>query len=921
MVAANVISIEITTTDKAGLTKLRKQAQEAGKDIETELGGGFERAERRQRQATNQMSTAFKGSVGQMTRELDKLERTAALSGEGMSEEYATALAKVRADLATVSAEAARTGRNFDEGLSGAMRSIKRSVDDLRPPVQQLDKVFDQTARQIERDLQSVEKRAWSTGHAMDDAFTTSLRDIRKELDRVRTDAAQTGAGLQTDLGNALKQVKQQAADLSDSISAPTGGRQGGGLIESLLGDVPKGMAAATILGTGAAKFLWEGMQAEWEEDRVGGLIAAQTGAATTAAEGLGDRAGEVFADNFGSSVEEVGQAMSAIFENKLISTDAPAAEIEDLTSRVITLSQVMGEGFDRVSYSANQMVRNGIAPSVTAALDMIGEAQERGLNASGDLLDTVDEYSTKFRDLGLSGADAFGLIEQAMEGGARNTDIAADALKEFAIRAQDGSDLTRRGFQALGLDAKTMASMIAQGGDTARQAFDMTLDRLRTMPPSVERSTAAVDLFGTKAEDLGNALYSMDLDAAAERFENFGGTLNDMIDKIDQSTSFWDKMGRNISSAAASVGEFLDKDLGEYLDDMPELKSVIDEISAAQRAFSESGDIRVFDDLIEKYPDMASAVDAYVDKQRASQKETKGSTSVTQEYIATLEELINAEAAAAGKVMDLSDAQIGWHQSLADANEAAQRLAGQGVNATRTAFDLSTEAGRELEGTLYDVADGAFNLIESMQQNAATTEEIQGAVQSARDQFIQMAQDMGLSEEAAIALADKLRLIPGNYKAVVTVETQAALANLAAYKRALDNIPRTITTTTYVRGANISGSGGKAFLGQAHGGIATVPHMSAQTGGARHRSTMVNEAGPEVAEYPDGTRVLTAGATRALAEAGAFSMGGGGAQQFVFSWEGGDSVMRAIMQGIRVIVKNDHGGSATAAFNQRGVD
>lgn len=909
MSAANVISIEITTTDKAGLAKLSKDAVRIGKEIEEGLGKGVAAAERKTKQSADQMSTAFKGAVGGMTRELDKLERGAALSGEGMSAEYADALAKVRGDLVMVSAEAAKTGRNFDEGLSGALRSIQRGIGDLKPEITQIDRTFDQTARQVGRYLYQIEREAWQSGKGMDDAFTTASRSIRDDLSRIRTEAAKTGADLSSELGTALKKVGAQADQLHESIKPPEKTKSGGGIVDSLLGDFASVQGGALALGTAAGAFVWKGLQAEWKEDAVGGLLAAQTGAAASAAEGLGDTAGRVFGDNFGDSIDEVGEAMHAVFEQKLIDPNAASSDIQQVTEKVMTLATVTGESFDAVARNSEQLVKTGLVGNVSQAMDLIGAATEHGLNAADDLLDTVEEYSTKFRDLGLNGQQAFGLIEQAMESGARNTDIAADALKEFSIRAQDGSVLTRRGFEAIGLDADKMGKMVAAGGDSATSALRQTLNALQVMPPGIERSTAAVDLFGTKAEDLGDALYHMDLDNAADKFENFGGTVEEQMKKINDSTSFWDKLGRGMSNAASGLGEFLDYDVSDMLDSFPELRDRMDEVNKAQQAFDATDSTNALDDLKKKYPELSGAIDKYINKKRDEKSATEASTSSTAEYIGTLDQMISKMQAMADPVLGLSDAQIGYQESLASASEA--------LKSNGATLDITTQKGRDNRSALDDVATSALDVADAMTASSASVSDVNEFLTTAHDQLIATAESMGMGKEEAEDYARSLGLIPRTVLTVTELEDNSAIQNLAAYKRALDNIPRTITTTTYVRGSNITGSGGHMFLGQEHGGIVTRPHWSAASGGQRHSSTLINEAGPEVAELPDGTRMLTAGASRAMAEAGMLG-GGGGATHVVLSWGGSsDPVINGIMAGLRAEIRNSHGGNVIAALGQ----
>lgn len=851
MVAANVISIEVTTTDKAGLAQLARDAKKVGKEIEDGLGKGIDAAERKAREGGDKITKPLKESASK------------------------------------------------------------------------IDKSFDQAARQVGRYMYQIEREAWASGDGIDGAFSEASRSIRAELDGIRKTAAKTGDGLETDLGDALKKVQQQASQLHSTISkGVSDGAEdsGGGLLDELLGDIPKGAAAGVAAGTAIAGFIWKGLQSEWQEDAVGGLITAQTGAAYSAAEGLGDIAGDVFADNFGTSIEQVGEAMSAVFENKLIKTDAPAAAIQDITERVMTLSQVTGESFDAIAYSAHQMVNTGIAGSVTEAMDLIGSAAEHGLNASNDLLDGIDEYSTKFRDLGLNGQEALGLVSQAMAGGARDTDSAMDALKEFAIRAQDMSVTTRRGFQTIGLDADQMGKDIAAGGASANAALGKTLDALHQMPPGVERSTAAVDLFGTKAEDLGNALYDMDLGSAASEFEDFGGTVDEMAKKLGDSTSFWDKVGRGIAEATNNLGEFLDMDTAEALEGMPEVKEALEDINKAASEFDATGNTEALDALKQKYPEAAEQIDAYIEKKREEQSATDESTGSNEEYVRSLQQIIDANTELAGGVLDLSDAQIGYNQDLADGTEAMQKFAGQGLTAAKDGFDLTTEAGQEMNGTLNDVARGALDVMDAMQQQGATTQEVQGFVQTAREQFVNMATGMGLSADAANDLANKLGLVPGKYEASVAVSGyEAAYAKVQNMINILAQMPtyKQITLNTIRTGVGPI-VGGHANVGQASGG-AVGAGWGAATGGSRHSTTMINEAGPEVVELPTGSRVMTAGATRAMGEAGLLG-GGGGGVQVVLSMEGGDELTRALMKAIRVTVKNEHGGSVTQAFNKRGV-
>lgn len=134
-----------------------------------------------------------------------------------------------------------------------------------------------------------------------------------------------------------------------------------------------------------------------------------------------------------------------------------------------------------------------------------------------------------------MDGPIALGLMNQALKAGARDADVASDAIKEFALRAIDGSDASAEAYKALGLNAKKMTDTIAAGGPRAAEATQLVFDRMRALKDPVEKNTVAVGLFGTQAEDLGSALAAMDprtavagLGEVAGAAEKAGNTLND---------------------------------------------------------------------------------------------------------------------------------------------------------------------------------------------------------------------------------------------------------------------------------------------------------------------------------------------------------------------------------------------------------
>jgi hypothetical protein len=231
----------------------------------------------------------------------------------------------------------------------------------------------------------------------------------------------------------------------------------------------------------------------------------------------MGKLSGEVYRDNFGESIPQVNEAIASVGQSLLNLNTAPKEAIKAASEAALGLANVFGTEVTENVRAADSLISNQLAKNSTEAFDLMTRAFQSGGNEAGDLLETITEYAPQFHKLGLDGATALGLLSQGLRAGARDTDVIADAFKEFSLRAIDGSVLTAEGFKALGLDAQDMGAKIAAGGATAQEGLLKTLTALQNMKDPVAQNTAGIALFGTQWEDtLRQILPKMDLTEAA---------------------------------------------------------------------------------------------------------------------------------------------------------------------------------------------------------------------------------------------------------------------------------------------------------------------------------------------------------------------------------------------------------------------
>lgn len=303
----------------------------------------------------------------------------------------------------------------------------------------------------------------------------------------------------------------------------------------SRMSGIMKGIGAAA--GAAVATALAVGISTNMSMETANATLQAQLGTTGKVSQQAGKVAGDLYSSAYGESLGEVSNAVRLVMQNVSGMSNASAADLKKITAEAMSLSNTFGQDLAQTTRAIDQLIRTGLASSAGEALDILTRGFQVGNDEAGDLLDTVAEYSTQFRKLGIDGTMSMGLISQGLKNGARDADIVADAFGEFSKRAVDGSALTAAGFQMIGLNAKDMANKIATGGPTAAAALDLTLDRLRGIKDPVLQAQAAFNLFGTQSEDLGAALYALDPSTATAALGQVGGAAEKM-DKVVGDTA-----------------------------------------------------------------------------------------------------------------------------------------------------------------------------------------------------------------------------------------------------------------------------------------------------------------------------------------------------------------------------------------------
>jgi phage-related minor tail protein len=287
----------------------------------------------------------------------------------------------------------------------------------------------------------------------------------------------------------------------------------------------------------------------------------AKTGYAAEEMKEFRDIAENIYKDNFGESIDDIAESMAQV--------NNVTAQTGDELKKTTEIALLMRDTFEfDVSDSintVNSLVSNfGI--TAEQAYNLIAQGAQQGANKNGDLLDTLNEYAPAFAGLGLSAEEFTDTLIQGVASGAFSIDKIGDAVKEFSIRAKDGSDTSAEGFKALGLNADEMFKKFAAGGPEAEQAFQLVIQKLEEMDDPLKQNAAGVALFGTMFEDLGvDAITALaDIDDYAKMDADALNQINNV--KYDDIWSSLEGLKRQLIAAVSGpISEKLTPAINEF--------------------------------------------------------------------------------------------------------------------------------------------------------------------------------------------------------------------------------------------------------------------------------------------------------------------------------------------------------------------
>lgn len=450
-------------------------------------------------------------------------------------------------------------------------------------------------AEQMESDITDSMEHAAKETKTSTGKITDAMEDVEtgavsagKAVEKIDADPLDTLGDQSVETGESLQQVADSAESASgqinqvaDSSSKATGmmgklSSAASGIGKGLSTVASAGAAVASAVGGAAVATGAFAVNSAVDMDKALNGLAASTGASTDEMEEYETVLKKVYANNYGENFQSIADTMAVVRQQM---TGISDTDMQTLTEAAFAFEDISGYSPEESLRAANSLM-NQFGVTAEEAYNLMVQGQQQGLDFSGELLDSINEYAPQFEKMGFSAEDMFNIFKSGAESGAFNLDKIGDAVKENAIRVIDLSESTTNAFTALGLDASQMASEFGAGGETAEKAFQKVMVGLQSIEDPVKRNQIGTALWGTMWEDLGETVILSSADMT-DSFDQTADSVKKVQDvKYDDLGSMFEGLKRSVEMLVLPLGEELIPLLSDLIQDaLPVIEDVLPDV------------------------------------------------------------------------------------------------------------------------------------------------------------------------------------------------------------------------------------------------------------------------------------------------------------------------------------------------------
>lgn len=349
----------------------------------------------------------------------------------------------------------------------------------------------------------------------------------------------------------------------------------------------------------------------------------------------------------------------------------------------------------------------------------------------------------------------------------------------------------------------------------------------MRDIEDPVQRNQVALDLFKTKAEDLGDALFALDLSNAVEQLGQVDGAARKMFDTLaDNDATKIEQAQRNVEVAMqgiqgalaagfsepfAQAAEFVSQNRGPVMQFFLDLTNGALDFGATMVNSAADGAIAFSEfiagpgaDMIDMLIGIQKSINPFSDTSeleglRDGMREADDATRATADTMRN--ELLGGIEQARAKVDEFGGKAV----AMGYLNDASLRLAGSiadiGVQADGSKLSLdgvdaanlrASESGRTLDAQLRSAVDAMREELNTAAAAGEGQDELAARYDTTRQALYDSLVQMGLTKDQADLLIQTYGAVPSLVPTAIQTNAPEVRAEVERLKYALDNVAGT---------------------------------------------------------------------------------------------------------------------------------
>lgn len=431
------------------------------------------------------------------------------------------------------------------ESLRDTLEQATKKLKDMEEAGNSSEEELKQQKEQVEQLTNALKKSEENYEKAANRIQTWETDLIKAKTETAKaSNAVDENAKAMKQAADATEEYGQSLEEIKEEATKGAGGLGGlGDVLGKLKNPMAVTAAGAAALGAAFTKAAKEGVQFAIDLQSASAKLQGATGASVKEMKQYEEVLKDIYANNYGDSLESVAEAMQKV---KQYTGELDSSDLKDMTENAMALEDVFDMDLSETIRGVNVLTKK-MGLSSKEAFDLMAKGAQNGLNKTDELGDNIAEYGPLWQQAGFSAEEMFTILQNGLDSGAYSLDKVNDFVKEFAISLSDGR--IEENLSSFSTETQNLFRAMKEGKATSKDVFYSVIEDLKSCTNEQEALTLASTVWSSLGED--NAMDVIrSLTEVNDAYKNVNGTMESIKEiSYDSVESKLESLGRKVKT------------------------------------------------------------------------------------------------------------------------------------------------------------------------------------------------------------------------------------------------------------------------------------------------------------------------------------------------------------------------------------